>query len=195
MNDSKKAFDKVRANAIEAHWSFTNECETSIKSYFECETSIKSYSLMSRSHATKSNVITTKWKTLIMRIVVLFEHDAHFVVKEQTLCIEKVYRKDSIRILMNFIRSLLVENSHVINIQKKLITFNEVIDWILNHDVFWYQNRLYLSLTLRSHVIEKNHDDSLIDHFDTKKTLKLISKKYYWSTWKVVTTIQECEIL
>ena len=63
-----------------------------------------------------------------MRIVVFFEHDAHFVVKKQTLYIEKTYRKNSIRILMNFIRSLLVENFYVINIQKKLTTFNEIID-------------------------------------------------------------------
>ena len=32
----------------------------------------------------------------------------------------------------------------------------------------------------RKKLICKNHDNSLIEHFDAKKTLKLFQKKYYW---------------
>ena len=32
----------------------------------------------------------------------------------------------------------------------------------------------------RKKLICKNHDDSLIKHFDAEKTLKLLQKKYYW---------------
>ena len=64
--------------------------------------------------------------------------------------------------------------------KKKYIFSNDEKTWKNKNDILWYENRLYLLETLRVDVIKHNHNDSLIDHFDTKKTLKLIQKKYYW---------------
>ena len=50
--------------------------------------------------------------------------------------------------------------------------------------MLWFKNRLYLSRILRTQIIQRNHDDSLIDHFDAKKTLKLVNRKYYWLNQK-----------
>ena len=50
--------------------------------------------------------------------------------------------------------------------------------------MLWFKNRLYLSKALRTQIIQRNHDDFLIDHFDTKKTLELVNRKYYWLNQK-----------
>ena len=101
-------------------------------------------------------------------------------VIEQSLCIENVYQNDSIVQLMNMIRSLLVNDFYVINIEQRLIIFvDDIFDWI-EKKVFWFKDRLYLSKTFRIQIIQRNHDDFLIDHFDAKKTLKFVNRKYYW---------------
>ena len=38
--------------------------------------------------------------------------------------------------------------------------------------------------TIRKKLICKNHDNSLIEHFNAEKTLKLFQKKYYWFVCK-----------
>ena len=55
---------------------------------------------------------------------------------------------------------------------------------LLNKSLVKYNERLYVleNATIKKKLISKNHDDSLTRHFEIKKTLKLIQKKYYWST-------------
>ena len=43
---------------------------------------------------------------------------------------------------------------------------------------------VFKNSTIKKKLICKNHDDSLIEHFDVEKTLKLFQKKYYWLVCK-----------
>ena len=44
-----------------------------------------------------------------------------------------------------------------------------------------YKNRLYILFDfLKRKFLKRNHDDSNASHFDFKRTLKIIHKKYYW---------------
>ena len=43
---------------------------------------------------------------------------------------------------------------------------------------------VFENLTIRKKLICKNHDDSLIEHFNAEKTLKLLQKKYYWLVYE-----------
>ena len=57
-------------------------------------------------------------------------------------------------------------------------------DWTINFkNLIKYENKLFVfkNLTTRKKLICRNHDDSLIEHFDAEKILKLFQKKYYWS--------------
>ena len=49
-------------------------------------------------------------------------------------------------------------------------------DWTINfEDLFKYENKLFVfeNSTTREKLICKNYDNSLIEHFNAKKTLKL----------------------
>ena len=156
--DSKKAFEKARIDAMKVYWSShkthwslhkthwslqkihwsSKKCSKSIDSHQQkCLKSIDSYHSNSRTHATKSNVMTTKWKVLIMRTFDLFEHRQRVDVIEQSLCIEDAYQNDSIVQLMNMIRSLFVNDFYVINIEQRLTIFvDDMFDWIQREKVF-----------------------------------------------------------
>ena len=135
-------------------------------------------------HTIELNIITTKWNTLVIENTVLSRYTKILVIREQNLCVEKIYRKNLARTLINLIRSLLVENIYANSVQKKLATLNKTTNWTTNHDIFWYQDRLYISITLRFYIIERNYNDSLANYFNIEKILELISKKYYWSNIK-----------
>ena len=55
--------------------------------------------------------------------------------------------------------------------------------WFINQEnLIKHENKLYASenTAVKEKLIRKNHNNSLIDHFEVKKTLKLIQRKYYW---------------
>lgn len=43
-----------------------------------------------------------------------------------------------------------------------------------------HHGRIYVPEALRATIIEQHHDDPLAGHFGARKTLELISRKYYW---------------
>ena len=56
-------------------------------------------------------------------------------------------------------------------------------DWTINFEnLIKHENKLFVfeNSTIRKKLICRNHDDSLTEHFDAEKTLKLFQKKYYW---------------
>ena len=57
-------------------------------------------------------------------------------------------------------------------------------DWTINFkNLIKHENKLFVfeNLTTKEKLICRNHDDSLTEHFNAEKTLKLFQKKYYWS--------------
>ncbi len=56
-------------------------------------------------------------------------------------------------------------------------------DYILKNDFLKFRERYYVfeKEFLRIELLKRHHDDILTDHFDVKKTIELLNKKYHWS--------------
>ncbi len=48
-----------------------------------------------------------------------------------------------------------------------------------------YDSKLYIPTTLQVDLLQKNHGDPLAGHFEDKKTLEFLSRKYYWPRMRV----------
>ena len=61
-----------------------------------------------------------------------------------------------------------------------------------------HNERLYIldDEVVREEIVSKNHDDSLIEHFDVEKTLKLIQRKYFWldCAKQTIAYVQTCDV-
>ena len=55
-----------------------------------------------------------------------------------------------------------------------------MIHWKDHDEILWFDDKLYLLEQLRDSILILNHDDSLINHFEIKKILKFMQRKYYW---------------
>ena len=55
-----------------------------------------------------------------------------------------------------------------------------LINWQNLNEIFYRENKLYLFETMRINTLIRNHNNSLIDHFEVKKTFKFFYRKYYW---------------
>ena len=54
-------------------------------------------------------------------------------------------------------------------------------NWKIQKNILCYKNRWYISFEfLKKQILKQNHDDSNANHFNLKKVLKIIYKKYYW---------------
>ena len=62
--------------------------------------------------------------------------------------------------------------------------------WVDKREILWHENCLYVSSSLRKNVIKSNHDNFLADHFDVKRILELIRKKYYWSNQNRIVDVE-----
>ena len=131
-----------------------------------------------------SDVIIDEWKTLMLNSAIVSsdmttarehiqEHDTVYVFDEN---LDKIVER---------IRSLLIENSYAMQIRQKLATFDTSHShWKNEDEVLWHDDCLYVSSNLKENVIRANHDNLLIEHFEVKRILKLIRRKYYWSNQK-----------
>ncbi len=55
-------------------------------------------------------------------------------------------------------------------------------DWRLDDDLLCFKNAWYvLAELMRRLLLKQNHDDFHASHFDVKRTLELLKRKYYWS--------------
>ena len=80
-----------------------------------------------------------------------------------------------------FIKKLQNKNSFVQQLKLKNIEFTDsrrerANDWTINfEDLIKHENKLYVleNLIIKKKLICRNHDNSLIEHFDAEKTLKL----------------------
>ena len=95
--------------------------------------------------------------------------------------IEKIYSKIS-NMLKNHVRFMFLINNYAIKIQNKLIIHDVdlLINWQNLNEVFYRENKLYLFKTMRINTLIRNHNNSLIDYFEMKKTFEFFYRKYYW---------------
>ena len=56
--------------------------------------------------------------------------------------------------------------------------------WVDEKKILWHDDCLYVSSNLKEDVIKSNHDNFLVDHFEIKRILELIRRKYYWLNQK-----------
>ena len=96
--------------------------------------------------------------------------------------IKKIYSKIS-NSLKNHVRFMLFVNNYAMKIRSELITHDVdlLTNWQNSNEVFYRESKLYLFEAMRINALIRNHDNSLVDHFEVKKTLELFHRKYYWS--------------
>ena len=93
----------------------------------------------------------------------------------------KIYDIEIVEFIVELILDLLLNDSFVIEFRIRLIISKENNEfWIDLNDVFRHNNKFYVSKRIKVDVFKQCHVDSLIDHFEIKKTLNLIQRKYYW---------------
>ncbi len=68
--------------------------------------------------------------------------------------------------------------------------------WEDIEQVLHYQGFLYVPKVIRSELISKHHDNSLVGHFGIEKTRLLIARKYYWPTLRrdVEAYVKGCDV-
>ena len=129
-----------------------------------------------------SDVNIDEWKIIILSSASILRSIDEMIARKHIHEIETTYDEEIIEKIIELMRSLLDKDSCVVQVRKKLVTsdmYNE--HWRDENEMLWHEKCLYLSSSLRENVIERNHDNFLIEHFDVKRILELIRKKYYWS--------------
>ena len=143
-------------------------------------------SLVSFETLAASDVIIDEWKIFMLSSATvnqsidettarkhIQQHDTIYVIDE---IIDKIAER---------IRSLLIENSCAMQVRQKLIIFDTIYShWKNEDEILWHDECVYVSSSFRENVIRVNHDNFLIEHFEMKRILKLIRRKYYWSNQK-----------
>jgi len=59
----------------------------------------------------------------------------------------------------------------------------EGLRWAFNMtELLWYNERLYIppEASVQAELLKRHHDNELTEHFSIKRTLELVSHKYYW---------------
>ena len=159
---SKKVFDRIKATSIVVN---SESCDVFDRiAVFEM-------------NVLSSNII--KWKTFVVDTTCKYDDEVNYMIR--VVQIEKAYSKVS-NSLKNHVRFILLINNYAMKIRNELIIHDVdlLINWQNSNEVFYRENKLYLFKAMRMNALIRNHNDSLIDHFEVKKTLELLHRKYYW---------------
>ena len=159
---SKKTFDRIKTISIVVN----NElCDV-----FDC---IITFEI----NAFSSNII--KWKIFVVDTICKCDDEVNYMIR--VVQIEKVYLKIS-NSLKNYMRFMFLINNYAMKIRNELIIHDVdlLINWQNSNEVFYRENKLYLFETMCINTLTQNHNNSLIDHFEMKKTLEFFYRKYYW---------------
>ena len=143
-----------------------------------------SFSKCQNAQKTKSNVIINEWKIMILNNATISRSINEMIARKHIHENETTYNEQIIDTIVKLIRSLLNQNSCAKQMKKELVISDCDVKWKNVNEMFWHENRLYLSSSLKKNVIKLNHDNFLIEYFDAERILKLIQKKYYWSNSK-----------
>ena len=143
-------------------------------------------SLVSFETLAASDVIIDEWKIFMLSSATVNQSIDETTARKHIQQHDTIYVTDEIidRIVER-IRSLLIENSCAMQVKQKLATLDTIHShWKNENEILWHDEYVYVSSSLRENVIRANHDNLLIEHFEAKRTLKLIRRKYYWSNQK-----------
>ena len=156
---------------------------------FNCETicfsvAIESCDVFDRSLAHEMNASSSfimKWMTFVVDTVNILVKLIHKYTVRFVL-VDEAYSEVS-NSLLNELRRMLLINDYAIEIRSELVIHdvNLLTNWQNSHDVLYHENKLYLFEIMRMNALNRNHDDSLTEHFDMKKIFELFQRKYYWS--------------
>jgi hypothetical protein len=85
-------------------------------------------------------------------------------------------------------RSFENQNENDLNADTQSLSKDDAIaqrickNWRLDDDLVYFKNVWYVFADLmRRLLLKQNHDDFHASHFDVKRTLELLKRKYYWS--------------
>ena len=54
--------------------------------------------------------------------------------------------------------------------------------WTLKNEILCWNNKWYISLELlKQKLLKQNHDDFFVEHFEFKRTLHFMKRKYFWT--------------
>ena len=159
---SKKIFDRIKATSIVVN----NElCDVFDR--------IAAFEM----NAFSSNII--KWKTFVIDTICKCDDEVSYMMR--VVQIEEIYSKIS-NSLKNHVRFMFLIDNYAMKIRNELITHDVdlLINWQNSDEILYRENKLYLFETMRMNALIRNHDDSLVDHFEMKKTFEFFHRKYYW---------------
>ena len=133
------------------------------------------------THDCAFDEVIDEWKIIVLNSASV-SRSINEMIARKHIQEDKAYDDTILKILFELIRSLLKEDSYAMQMRQKLITSEMSLQyWQDEKEVLWHDECLYISSSLRENVIKVNHDNSLIEHFDVKRILELIQRKYYWS--------------
>jgi hypothetical protein len=100
----------------------------------------------------------------------------------------ETFYENNFEFILNFIKTLQEKNVFVQTRFKNIETSNKrqrdafvQSDYILKNDFLKFRKRYYVSEKkfLKIELLKRHHDDILADHFDVKKTVEILSRKYH----------------
>ena len=102
-------------------------------------------------------------------------------------CNSERQMKSFFKLLMIKFEELQEKNFVIIKIQNQLKSQDQrdayaTREWFLQHNLLYYFHVIYVSdeMIIKAKMLRLHHDDSLIKHFEIKKTRSLLQKKFYW---------------
>ncbi len=102
----------------------------------------------------------------------------------------EIFYENNFEFILNLIKILQEKNVFVQTRFKNIETSNKrqrnvfvKSDYILKNDFLKFRERYYVfeKKFLRIELLKRHHDDILTNHFEIKKTIELLNKKYHWS--------------
>ncbi len=102
----------------------------------------------------------------------------------------ETFYENNFEFILNLIKILQKKNVFVQTRLKNIETSNKrqrdvfvKSDYILKNDFLKFRKRYYVSEKkfLKIELLKRHHDDILTNHFDVKKTIEFLNKKYHWS--------------
>ena len=120
------------------------------------------------------------WQIIVAKATCVIERDRRVATMQSAMKSSKIYDDEMTQFIVDLISSLLLDDSFVIVLRKRLITLEKDNEtWIDEIEILRHNDKLYVSKRLQIDVLKLCHDDFLTKHFDIKKTLNLLQRKYY----------------
>ena len=111
--------------------------------------------------------------------------------------------KSLFKFLMIKLEKLQEKNFVIIKVRNQLKSQNQrdacaIREWFFQHNLLYYFHVIYVSdeAIMKTKMLRLHYDDSLMRHFEIKKTRSLLQKKFYWFRMSkdIKEYIQNCDV-